>query len=138
MAFVAIITRMSNLKTLRTALDRVMARDFGRLLARWRRLASARPEAAVAGIEALGADIEASAAKRDARAARVPAIRVDESLPISAKADEIVRLIRDNQVVVLAGETGSGKTTQLPKLCLAAGRGTAGLIGCTQPRRIAA
>ncbi|HSS07155.1 MAG TPA: ATP-dependent RNA helicase HrpA, partial [Rhodanobacteraceae bacterium] len=59
-------------------------------------------------------------------------------MPISAKADEIVRLIRDNQVVVLAGETGSGKTTQLPKLCLAAGRGRAGLIGCPQPRRIAA
>jgi ATP-dependent helicase HrpA len=129
---------MSNLKTLRTALDHVMARDFGRLLARWRRLASARPEPAAAEIDALRRDIEASAGKRSARAARVPEIKLDESLPITAKADEIVRLIRDNQVVVLAGETGSGKTTQLPKLCLAAGRGTAGLIGCTQPRRIAA
>jgi ATP-dependent helicase HrpA len=115
-----------------------MARDFGRLLARWRRLASARPEPAAAEIDALRRDIEASAGKRSARAARVPEIKLDESLPITAKADEIVRLIRDNQVVVLAGETGSGKTTQLPKLCLAAGRGTAGLIGCTQPRRIAA
>jgi len=129
---------MSNLKSLRTALDHVMARDFGRLLARWRRLASARPEPNAAELDALRADIEASAAKRNARVARVPEIKLDESLPISAKADEIVRLIRDNQVVVLAGETGSGKTTQLPKLCLAAGRGTAGLIGCTQPRRIAA
>jgi ATP-dependent helicase HrpA len=129
---------MSNLKTLRTALDHVMARDFGRLLARWRRLASARPEPAAAEIDALRRDIEASAGKRSARAARVPEIKLDESLPITAKADEIVRLIRDNQVVVLAGETGSGKTTQLPKLCLAAGRGSAGLIGCTQPRRIAA
>ena len=129
---------MSDLKTLRPALDHVMARDFGRLLARWRRLASARPEPAADEVEALRADIDASRAKRDARAARVPGITLDESLPISAKADEIVRLIRENQVVVLAGETGSGKTTQLPKLCLAAGRGTAGLIGCTQPRRIAA
>src|SRR5690349_18555402 len=129
---------MSNLKTLRTALDHVMARDFGRLLARWRRLASARPEPAVAELDALRADIDASAAKRNVRAARVPEITLDESLPISAKADEIVRLIREHQVLVLAGETGSGKTTQLPKLCLAAGRGAAGLIGCTQPRRIAA
>ena len=129
---------MSNLKTLRPALDHVMARDFGRLLARWRRLASASPEPTPTQIDALGADIEASAAKRTARTARIPEIKLDETLPITAKADEIVRLIRENQVVVLAGETGSGKTTQLPKLCLAAGRGTAGLIGCTQPRRIAA
>ncbi len=115
-----------------------MARDFGRLLARWRRLAAVCPAPSEADVDALRADIDASAAKRNARAARVPEIKLDESLPITAKADEIVRLIRDNQVVVLAGETGSGKTTQLPKLCLAAGRGTAGLIGCTQPRRIAA
>jgi ATP-dependent helicase HrpA len=70
--------------------------------------------------------------------ALVPEVRLDESLPITARADEIVELIRKHQVIVLAGETGSGKTTQLPKLCLAAGRGVAGLIGCTQPRRIAA
>ncbi|HEX5125089.1 MAG TPA: ATP-dependent RNA helicase HrpA [Rhodanobacteraceae bacterium] len=129
---------MSNLKTLRPALDHVMARDFGRLLARWRRLASAQIEPAPAELDKLKSDVDASIAKRKARAARVPEIKLDESLPITAKADEIVRLIRDNPVVVLAGETGSGKTTQLPKLCLAAGRGTAGLIGCTQPRRIAA
>jgi ATP-dependent helicase HrpA len=67
-----------------------------------------------------------------------PPIRLDESLPITARADDIVKLIRENQVVVIAGETGSGKTTQLPKLCLAAGRGEAGMIGCTQPRRLAA
>ncbi|HEY7872963.1 MAG TPA: ATP-dependent RNA helicase HrpA, partial [Rudaea sp.] len=68
----------------------------------------------------------------------MPEIRIDESLPIAAKSDEIVRLIRQHQVIVLAGETGSGKSTQIPKLCLAAGRGIAGLIGCTQPRRVAA
>jgi len=129
---------MSDLQLLRGALDHVMARDFGRLLARWRRLASARPVPVAEDLAKLRSDIDASAARRTVRAARVPAIRVDESLPISAKADEIVRMIREHQVVVLAGETGSGKTTQLPKLCLAAGRGTAGLIGCTQPRRIAA
>ncbi|MFH1496314.1 MAG: ATP-dependent RNA helicase HrpA [Verrucomicrobiota bacterium] len=59
-------------------------------------------------------------------------------LPISARAQEITDTIRDHQVVILAGETGSGKTTQIPKLCLAADRGTAGRIACTQPRRVAA
>ena len=63
---------------------------------------------------------------------------VDPVLPIAAQADRIVALLREHQVVVVAGETGSGKTTQLPKLCLAAGLGSKGMIGCTQPRRIAA
>src|SRR6185312_941343 len=129
---------MSDLKSLRDALEHVMARDFGRLLARWRRLASAHTEPPAPELAKLRADIESSSARRATRAKHVPEIRLDETLPISAKADEIVQLIREHQVVVLAGETGSGKTTQLPKLCLAAGRGTAGLIGCTQPRRIAA
>ncbi len=59
-------------------------------------------------------------------------------LPVSARADEIAALIQKHQVIVVAGETGSGKTTQLPKICLQAGRGVRGLIGHTQPRRIAA
>jgi ATP-dependent helicase HrpA len=126
------------LQALHDALDGVTTRDSGRLRAQWRRLASARGSADPGAIERLGAAIEASNRRRMERAARVPRIRVDESLPIAARADEIVELIRDRQVVVLAGETGSGKTTQLPKLCLAAGRGPAGMIGCTQPRRIAA
>ncbi|GAA0707520.1 ATP-dependent RNA helicase HrpA [Dokdonella soli] len=129
---------MPDLQSLRNALDTVMARDFGRLLARWRRLAATRPAPSSGEIDALRAAIAASASRRTARAARMPEIRIDESLPIATRADEIVELIRARQVVVLAGETGSGKTTQLPKLCLAAGRGMAGLIGCTQPRRIAA
>ncbi|WP_291479325.1 ATP-dependent RNA helicase HrpA [Corynebacterium sp.] len=61
-----------------------------------------------------------------------------ESLPVSARRDEIIEAIRDNQVVIVAGETGSGKTTQLPKMCLELGRGADGRIGHTQPRRIAA
>src|SRR3546814_16641983 len=68
--------------------------------------------------------------------------RIDTLFPYTtlfrSHADDIVALVRDNPVVVIAGETGSGKTTQLPKLCLAAGRGAAGMIACTQPRRIAA
>ncbi|MDO8543726.1 MAG: DUF3418 domain-containing protein [Opitutaceae bacterium] len=59
-------------------------------------------------------------------------------LPITARAEEITAAIQAHQVIILAGETGSGKTTQIPKMCLAAGRGTAGRIACTQPRRVAA
>ncbi|KQZ69260.1 ATP-dependent helicase [Rhodanobacter sp. Root561] len=123
------------LRDLRRQLDGVSSRDFGRLLGRWRTL-SRRPDES--RLEALRADIQRSAAKRRARVAAKPEIRLDESLPISARGEDIVKLIRENQVVVIAGETGSGKTTQLPKLCLAAGRGEAGMIGCTQPRRLAA
>lgn len=123
------------LRTLRRQLDAVCSRDFGRLLGRWRTL-SRRPDEKKMG--ALAADIERSAARRRDRAAAKPEIRLDESLPISARGEDIVKLIREHQVVVIAGETGSGKTTQLPKLCLAAGRGEAGMIGCTQPRRLAA
>jgi ATP-dependent helicase HrpA len=129
---------MSDLKTLRGALDAVMTRDHARLTGRWRRLNETGANAPAPEVARLAADIETSRTRRAARAARVPEIRVDESLPIAARADEIVELIKKHQVIVLAGETGSGKTTQLPKLCLAAGRGVAGLVGCTQPRRIAA
>jgi len=125
----------SRLRDLRRALDGISSRDFGRLLGRWRSL-SRRPDEN--RLASLAADIAASAARRRARAAAKPAITLDESLPITARADDIVELIRKHQVVVIAGETGSGKTTQLPKLCLAAGRGEAGMIGCTQPRRLAA
>jgi len=65
-------------------------------------------------------------------------IEYPPELPITARVDEIVTAIQENQVLVLAGETGSGKTTQIPKMCLAAGRGQHGRIACTQPRRVAA
>lgn len=68
----------------------------------------------------------------------IPKITFDENLPINTKRDEIKDLIINNQVVIIAGETGSGKTTQIPKICLEAGRGLKGEIACTQPRRIAA
>ena len=129
---------MADLKPLRNALDAVMTRDHARLTARWRRLAEAGDAAAAAEVAKLAADIDASRQRRAERAARVPTISIDESLPIAVRSEEIIALIKKQQVIVLAGETGSGKTTQLPKLCLAAGRGVAGLIGCTQPRRIAA
>ena len=69
-----------------------------------------------------------------------PAVRsrAREALPLAARRDDLLAAIRDHQVVIVAGETGSGKSTQLPKLCLELGRGVDGLIGHTQPRRVAA
>ena len=71
------------------------------------------------------------------RAAAIPVIEFPD-LPVSARREEIARAIRDHQVVIVSGETGSGKTTQLPKICMQLGRGVAGMIGHTQPRRLAA
>ena len=71
------------------------------------------------------------------RAAAIPVISFPD-LPVSARRDEIAQAIRDHQVVIVSGETGSGKTTQLPKICMQLGRGVAGMIGHTQPRRLAA
>ena len=72
------------------------------------------------------------------RRAAVPAVSYPPELPVSARRDDLLAAIRDHQVVVVAGETGSGKTTQLPKFCLELGRGIRGTIGHTQPRRLAA
>ena len=71
------------------------------------------------------------------RAAAIPIIEFPD-LPVSARREEIARAIRDHQVVIVSGETGSGKTTQLPKICMQLGRGVSGMIGHTQPRRLAA
>ena len=125
------------LQNARRAVDGGLARDRGRLLGLWSRWSGKPADAAAqaAFVEALARSVAA----REARAASLPtAFEIDPALPIGGEAERIVELIRGHQVVVIAGETGSGKTTQLPKLCLAAGRGAAGMIGCTQPRRIAA
>ncbi|HET7162415.1 MAG TPA: ATP-dependent RNA helicase HrpA [Rhodanobacteraceae bacterium] len=124
-------------RELERLLDRASTRDAGKLRARLSGLERKRGSSPGA-LHKLAQEIAASVARREARAALVPPIILDESLPIAQRADEITRLIRGHQVLVIAGETGSGKTTQLPKLCLAAGRGVAGMIGCTQPRRLAA
>lgn len=86
----------------------------------------------------LGERIKRSAALRRQRLQNPPSLQFDPALPITACKDELIDLIREHPVIIVAGETGSGKTTQLPKICLAAGRGVDGLIGLTQPRRIAA
>ena len=78
------------------------------------------------------------AAARAARRAAMPPISYPAELPVSQRKDEILAAIRDHQVVIIAGETGSGKTTQIPKICLELGRGVDGQIGHTQPRRLAA
>ncbi|WP_267126438.1 ATP-dependent RNA helicase HrpA, partial [Xanthomonas sacchari] len=126
----------ARLRERRAAIDGALTRDRGRLLGLWSRWQAAPGNAALE--TAFEQALQASQARCAARAAQQPAITLDPQLPIAREAERIVALIREHQVVVIAGETGSGKTTQLPKLCLAAGRGAAGMIGCTQPRRIAA
>jgi len=79
-----------------------------------------------------------SQATYEKRKLALPKLDYPPQLPVSGEREKLVQLIREHQVVVLAGETGSGKTTQLPKLCLEAGRGVGGMIGHTQPRRLAA
>ncbi len=112
------------------------AHRLGRRLEGARRIRKPEARAAVLG------EIEAEVAKAEdrmrARRGRVPAVSYPEQLPVSQKKDEIAAAIRDHQVVIVAGETGSGKTTQIPKICLELGRGVRGMIGHTQPRRIAA
>ncbi|MFN2348351.1 MAG: ATP-dependent RNA helicase HrpA [Thioalkalivibrio sp.] len=110
-----------------------LARDLARLQ---RRISSGKPaDRMAAGIEQR---ITASREAREARRASLPKPRFPEDLPVSEHRDEIAKLIENHPVVVICGETGSGKTTQLPKICLGLGRGVDGLIGHTQPRRIAA
>ena len=83
--------------------------------------------------------IELSEARsRRAASPNLPQPTYPDDLPVVARREEIARAIREHQVVIVCGETGSGKTTQLPKICLELGRGVNGLIGHTQPRRIAA
>jgi len=120
----------------RHAIDLARTRDRERLLGLWSKWNHSQDDGQAQS--AFESALQDSIAQRQARAAALPSAAVDPQLPIAAEAARIVDLIRTQQVVVIAGETGSGKTTQLPKLCLAAGRGAAGIIGCTQPRRIAA
>lgn len=73
-------------------------------------------------------------ARKAIRVGNFPRITYPEALPITTKKDDIIESIKRHSVVVITGETGSGKTTQIPKMCLEAGRGIFGVIGCTQPR----
>jgi len=129
----------SPLAALSAQLGELMLRDQQRLQ---RRLQGARkiknPDAQSAVAAELESDITAALQKVQSRAASCPKVTYPENLPVSQKKQDILQAIRDHQVVIVAGETGSGKTTQLPKICLELGRGVKGLIGHTQPRRLAA
>ena len=130
----------SPLDALYHRLQACMLRDQHRLASRLRALYDAANSSAIdpAALQAITERIEASAAERAARLAALPKPTFPDELPVVQRRDEIATAIRNHQVVVLCGETGSGKTTQLPKICLELGRGVAGMIGHTQPRRIAA
>ncbi|MFC8831588.1 ATP-dependent RNA helicase HrpA [Streptomyces griseoincarnatus] len=127
------------LGSLASRLSELSLRDAHRL---GRRLEGARkirkPEARAAVLGEIEAEVAAAEERMTARRARVPEVRYPEQLPVSQKKDVIAEAIRDHQVVIVAGETGSGKTTQIPKICMELGRGVRGMIGHTQPRRIAA
>ena len=129
--------RLDELKTL---LPKAMLPDWVRLGFRAGRLLRDRhhPDKHDALLNRLLEQARASVALRDQRLVNLPPISFPPDLPITARKDDIVRAIRENQVVVIAGETGSGKTTQIPKMCLEAGLGIEAKIGCTQPRRVAA
>ncbi|MFJ4283837.1 ATP-dependent RNA helicase HrpA [Streptomyces massasporeus] len=120
-------------------LTELSLRDAHRL---GRRLEGARkirkPEARAAVLAEIEAEVGKAEERMAGRRALVPEVTYPEQLPVSQKKDEIADAIRDHQVVIVAGETGSGKTTQIPKICLELGRGVRGMIGHTQPRRIAA
>ncbi|MBZ6254618.1 ATP-dependent RNA helicase HrpA [Streptomyces olivaceus] len=127
------------LGTLAPRLTELSLRDAHRL---GRRLEGARkirkPEARATVLAEIEAEVAKAEQRIGERRARVPDVSYPEQLPVSQKKDEIAAAIRDHQVVIVAGETGSGKTTQIPKICVELGRGVRGMIGHTQPRRIAA
>ncbi|MGO4444535.1 ATP-dependent RNA helicase HrpA [Mycobacterium sp. 2YAF39] len=118
---------------LRKRLDGLTIRDAARLGRRVKNLRGASPDK----LRHVAEQITAAEGLIATRLAAVPAITYPD-LPVSARRDEIAKAITDHQVVIVAGETGSGKTTQLPKICLELGRGIRGTIGHTQPRRLAA
>ncbi|MEV0683493.1 ATP-dependent RNA helicase HrpA [Nocardia sp. NPDC050378] len=124
-------TASTGTRALRTRLAEVSLRDEHRLR---RKLDRARPD----DLPALDAEIATAETRVANRRAAVPSITYPEQLPVSARRDDIAAAIAVNQVVIVAGETGSGKTTQIPKICLELGRGIRGTIGHTQPRRLAA
>ncbi|HEY5909065.1 MAG TPA: ATP-dependent RNA helicase HrpA [Verrucomicrobiae bacterium] len=130
----------ARIEELRALLPRAMLPDWVRLGSRLVRLLRDNHHAVKhdAVLDRLLAQARQSVALREERSAHAPQVSYPAELPISARREEIVAAIRKNQVLVVAGETGSGKTTQIPKMCLEASLGIEAKIGCTQPRRVAA
>ena len=123
------------LDELRERLSALTLRDEHRLRRRLDRVRRGHHEGE---LDALLVEIARAEAAIGRRRAAVPAVSYPPQLPVSARRDDLLAAIGDNQVVIVAGETGSGKTTQLPKICLELGRGVRGAIAHTQPRRLAA
>ena len=133
----------NRIKKIRGSLHRAMSKDrFGisRELVRMeaRLKGGADPAHLDEDLARVERRLESSVARTARRRLGLPALSFPESLPVTARRKDIVEAIRQHPVVIITGETGSGKTTQIPKMCLEAGRGIHGMIGCTQPRRIAA
>jgi ATP-dependent helicase HrpA len=120
---------------LRARLDQISLRERHRLR---RALERAQQAGDLSELQAIAQRIEQSQTQMQARLQALPEVTYPEDLPITARVEEIAHAIAEHPVVIVAGETGSGKTTQLPKICLALKRGVAGMIAHTQPRRIAA
>ena len=131
---------MSFYQDLETRLGQTMQADRQRLGNLLRAIRNAEQEGRPfdQNLARLQEQLDQSLARRAARQGSVPPLVYGESLPVVGRREEIAAAIREHQVVVVCGETGSGKSTQIPKICLGLGRGAAGLIGHTQPRRIAA
>ncbi len=136
---------VAHLKSIRGLIPRAMLREKARSGSVLQSLESrqrGRPvtDALLRDLAALESRLAASARRCDTRYRSRPRVGYPRELPIAARAGEIVAAIRStrHRVVIISGETGCGKSTQIPKMCLEAGRGIAGLIGCTQPRRLAA
>ncbi|WP_433286959.1 ATP-dependent RNA helicase HrpA [Micromonospora sp. CA-244673] len=126
-------------RDLHRRLSALMFRDQRRLQRRLDGVRKLRdPQRRESALTEIAADVARAEARLAARRAAVPTVTYPAQLPVSERKDDIAAAIRDHQVVIVAGETGSGKTTQLPKICLELGRGVTGLIGHTQPRRLAA
>ncbi|HEY9042034.1 MAG TPA: ATP-dependent RNA helicase HrpA, partial [Rheinheimera sp.] len=115
-----------------------LLKDQFRLRRRLHNCKSLAEEAKLNQLQRIAADIVRSESLRAARLQALPKVTYPPQLPVSEKKDDIKAAIAAHQVVIIAGETGSGKTTQIPKICLELGRGVAGMIGHTQPRRLAA
>jgi ATP-dependent RNA helicase HrpA len=137
------LTSTPNLKDLDARIDRCMLSDRRPLRRRLVQLGEQFKQDDLSwgfadAIARLEQAIQSSIQQLERRAQTLPQAAFPEELPISARRDEIARALNEHQVVIVCGETGSGKSTQLPKLCLALGRGISAMIGHTQPRRIAA
>ena len=128
-----------NIQSLFNLLPQVKASDSGKLknrLINAKKLAEGEKQLKV--LQSIEKLITESIDNKQKKITNLPEITYPEALPVSQNLDVISKAIKNNQVVIIAGETGSGKTTQIPKICLSLGRGVEGLIGHTQPRRIAA